>query len=186
MGLSAGTESSNDSSFGTLTTADMSDNSDNDFSSLGSFASVRFAVTVKTHLIPHHATYTEKERSRYWYSDHEKEKFGAKRERVITRMEAGKPKTEGRPYRGLEAITEEGDARVTAQIDRLLNAVMDEQEGQWTANITSEERIAFINRRIYAISVEEALRAAQKDEQVKQYILLCQMRAFLQMMIEQV
>jgi hypothetical protein len=160
----------NNDSFGTITTADKTDSRDDDFASPATFVSsqtVRFSVMVKIHLISSmFLSSTEKEISRCWYSNKDLKKMNAKRERVVARMEEGKPETKGHPYRGLEASTEEGNARVTGQINQMVNAVLDEQDSQRMSNIRmNEERIAFISKRISAVSVREAQRAAHLDEQ---------------------
>jgi hypothetical protein len=149
--------------FDTFTTDDESESSHDDFAlnaSFEAFQAVRFAQMVTIQTIPRHVTYTRKERSRCWYSTKDLEKMETKREQVIARMEAGRPETEGRPYRGLEASAEEGDSRV---------AILDEQDSQCiiapNCSRRNEEHIAFISKRISSVSVREALRAAQEDEQ---------------------
>mmetsp|Transcript_28167 Transcript_28167/g.43398 ORF Transcript_28167/g.43398 Transcript_28167/m.43398 type:complete len:259 (-) Transcript_28167:14-790(-) len=146
----------------TLSTVDESDSSDDDYLNIGS---VRFSSTARTHLIDSHSTYSDKEVKRCWYSPEEKDKMAAKREKVILRMEEKKPERPGRPYRGLEHWTEEGSDQVTAQIDRVVSAVMDEQDEQWAKNVDDYDRIAAISRRESGVSVEQAIQNAYRDEQ---------------------
>jgi hypothetical protein len=154
-------------SFSTLSTVDVeeSDSSDIDFGTAINVGTARFSITIKTHLIPCYSTYTETELKRCWYSPEEKDKMAAKRDRLISRMQAGKPETRSRPYRGLELSTEEGCDRFTEQVDRIIAGVIDEQDDQWLKGLDDQDRIAAISRSVSAESVEAALHNAHQDAQ---------------------
>ena len=95
----------------------------------------------------------------------EKEKHNNKREKVVMRMEAGKPEKRSRPYRGLICWTEKGSQVLNAQIARTVDAVMDEQDAQWDANVENPEVIAALSQQVTAVSAQKALHIAYEDEQ---------------------
>jgi hypothetical protein len=158
----------NEQSNSMLSTVEESDSSDNDFGTIN-IGTARFAITIKTHLIPCYSIYTETELKQCWYSPEEKDKMAAKRKRVISRMEAGKPesrrRSRSRPYRGLEHWMEAGSDRFTEQFDRIVAAVIDEQDDQWLKGLDDQDRIAANSRSVSAESVEAALHNAHQDAQ---------------------
>jgi hypothetical protein len=125
---------------------------------------IRFCMTVKKYMIDSHRTYSEKEFSRCWYSREEKKKRNEDVAKVVARMDRGKPEKRGRAYRGLSCWTKEGTAQLNLQITRTTNAVLDEQDRQWDANVTSEGRIASVCRSATAEVMELALHVAYEDE----------------------
>jgi hypothetical protein len=125
---------------------------------------IRFSMTVKKHLVESCRSFSEKERSNCWYSTEEKTKRNSKVAKLVDRMNAGKPEKRSRPYRGLYSRTDKGTADFNLQIARTLNAVLDEQDRQWEADVTEEVRIASICRNVTAVMAEQALHIAYQDE----------------------
>jgi hypothetical protein len=126
---------------------------------------IRFFSTVAIHSIPSHSTYTKKERNRCWYSEEATDKLVTRRNKVIARMKAGKAATSKQTFRGLEHHTTKDAERVTTQIDRTIQAVIDEQDHQFSIGITDEDRIARIVRQVSHVSVADALQYAKQDEE---------------------
>jgi hypothetical protein len=147
----------------TLVTADETESSEDQYGP--SNRCVRFAVTVKEKKVKSHKSYSEKERNSCWYSREEKDKMSSKLDKVVARMDAGKPERRSRPYRGLHGWTEKGSKVPEFHIDRTINAVMDEQDAQWAADADNDFRLATISQNVTADSIERARHLACQDEQ---------------------
>jgi hypothetical protein len=148
----------------TMATADETD-SDDGYGQAANGITVRFTVTVKKKFIESHELFSEEERNACWCTHDEKEKFATKREKLVVRMEAGKPEKISRPYRGLDGWTEKGSKVLNTQITKTIDAVMDEQDAQWDACVDNYKRLAAISQAVTAVSAEKALHIAYQDEQ---------------------
>eukprot|EP00339_Tiarina_fusa_P027592 CAMPEP_0117014682 /NCGR_PEP_ID=MMETSP0472-20121206/11863_1 /TAXON_ID=693140 ORGANISM="Tiarina fusus, Strain LIS" /NCGR_SAMPLE_ID=MMETSP0472 /ASSEMBLY_ACC=CAM_ASM_000603 /LENGTH=314 /DNA_ID=CAMNT_0004718297 /DNA_START=60 /DNA_END=1004 /DNA_ORIENTATION=- len=153
----------------TLETQDETDSSDDCCyeqapASVSGDRAVHFKMTVKKRFIESHELYTEEERKACWYTSEEKETYTNKREKIVIRMEAGKPEKRSRPYRGLDCWTEQGSKVLNAQIARTIDAVMDEQDAQWDAGLDDHKRIAAMSQAVTCVSAEKALHIAYEDE----------------------
>jgi hypothetical protein len=143
----------------------LTTDSDDGYGQAANGITVRFTVTVKKQLIESHELFSEEERNACWCTHDEKEKFTTKREKVVVRMEAGKPEKRSRPYRGLDCWTEKGSKVFNAQVAKTIDAVMDEQDAQWNACVDNYKRLAAMSQAVTAVSAEKALHIAYQDEQ---------------------
>ena len=126
---------------------------------------LRFAVAIHKRDTLSLDDYTEQEFNSCWYSPEEKRKKTRQREKIVSRMEAGKlPKNKSMTYRGLEAWTQDGSDKLEKHIGRCIDAVMDEQDLQWSTNKDNYERIAAVSRLVSYQSTELALERAAVDE----------------------
>ena len=69
-------------------------------------------------------------------------------------------------YRGLNPLTTQGARERDADVTRCINAVLEEQERQWTHDnaIIDRDRIASVSQQATRPCVETALQLAQQDE----------------------
>lgn len=126
---------------------------------------IRFAPRNETYGIESHKDYTEKERNRCWYSSKEKDRMLHKHERVFSRMEQKKPPKRNQTYRGLEAWTTEGAQQLDQVIALSVNAVMDEQDRQWKADMDDFNLIAAKSIEVTADSARRARIVGIEDHQ---------------------
>ena len=125
---------------------------------------LQFGEKVKVRTIPLFSTYSEEEWENCWYTPQEKMMYAKKRDKIVARMESGKPERSSRPYRGLEYWTNEGSWTVKAVINMMITTVMDEQDLQWTRGVDDYERIANFSQIVSEDSVAKALWDAKQDE----------------------
>lgn len=133
-------------------------------SSSGPQRAVTFAITNKLFEIMSLEDYSEKEIRRCWYSPEEKEKMNHSKDKLVARMEAGKPLKGDMTYRGLECWTTAGGEELDANIARVVDAVMDEQDRQWAENNDDFELIAKVSSVATSGSAELAREIAVQDE----------------------
>jgi hypothetical protein len=126
--------------------------------------SIRFSSIVAIHSVSSLSTYTKKERNSCWYSDAAIEKSTERRNKILARIEAGKPATSKQTYRGLETHTKQGTDDVSEHINRMIAAVINEEDRQWSIGINDEDRISRISQQISKTKVAEALQAAKQDD----------------------
>jgi hypothetical protein len=107
---------------------------------------------------------TSEEKSKSWWSSSEKSKMMARHEKIVNRMESGKPCKENHTYRGLEAWTEEGTALLDEVINRCVDAVLTEQEHQWLKQKDNFEKLATVSRSLTAECAKRARESGKKDE----------------------
>jgi hypothetical protein len=67
-------------------------------------------------------------------------------------MEVDKPPKRSMTYRGLFFLTEQGELELDLNIPKCIDAVMDEQEGQWNAHEDNWDRLAAVSERVRAES----------------------------------
>lgn len=101
--------------------------------------------------------YNEQETLDYWYSERELAKI-----LIRSFKEAEKP-TDDVCLRGLEQFTEGGDEH-SENIQRCLNAVMDEQDKQWSEKQDDYDRLAVVSQEVSRPTITSALKRAEEDE----------------------
>merc|ERR1712078_364323 len=102
-------------------------------------------------MVESYMDFSDKERSKYWWSDNEKNKMLAKHERLVAKYEqekfqlnsgsnsnsGSKKRTssllQDNNHRGLESWTTAGSLKLDHTIEQCITAVMDEQDRQWRA-----------------------------------------------------
>eukprot|EP00934_Nitzschia_sp_Nitz4_P006213 Nitzschia sp. Nitz4//scaffold139_size61406//47073//48035//NITZ4_006465-RA/size61406-processed-gene-0.71-mRNA-1//1//CDS//3329535867//6203//frame0 len=136
----------------------------------------------QVHEIMNLASYKTSEKKHYWYSPKDMAKMTAEREKVLARLEQGKPcksatyhtVDEEHPiegwvipmsYRGLDCWTYEGSQNLDKRISRVISAVMDEQDRQWQVDDDDSDLIAQISQRETEESVLMAYKIAKQDEE---------------------
>jgi hypothetical protein len=124
---------------------------------------VRFEEAVKRHNVLSLDDYTQREMTKSWYSDEEKEKITEKHNTLVRRLELGKKCKRKMTYRGLECWTEQGSVELDKSIARTVDAVMDEQDAQWTAGLDSWSEMAKVSRAVSKESRNRALELAEED-----------------------
>ena len=135
--------------------------------------SVHFApAIVHACFIESHKEFSKKERLRCWYSALEKEKMMSRHEKVVIRMEQGKPpKTTKQTYRGLESWTTVGATLLDNAINTCINSVMDEQDRQWHSNENDFELIAACSLQVTSDSKDRARQVGINDEEAAKAVL---------------
>ena len=135
--------------------------------------SVRFALNnTAYHQVESRASFSSKERARYWWSDREKDRMLAKQERLVEKYKKQMSKKQhpsssskgggGKKlhnYRGLESWTEDGSLKLAETIERCINAVMDEQDRQWDKDDDDADAIAKCSLR----ETEDSVRRARSN-----------------------
>ena len=144
---------------------DEPDESDSPSSSTsGPQRALTFAPTNKYFEIMSLEDYSEKELRRCWYTPEEKEKMNKSKDKLVARLETGKPLKGDMTYRGLECWTVDGGQELDDNIARVVDAVMDEQDRQWAEDDDNFELIAEISQGASAGSAELARSLAIQDE----------------------
>lgn len=123
----------------------------------GGKKAVRFSMNSSVwHEVESHVNFSEKERRRYWWNDHEKDRMMSKHERLVAKYEQckqTKPSSKNNKrsmkilqnYRGLESWTAAGSLKLDYSIERCVSAVMDEQDRQWNDNDNEDDAIQIAN-----------------------------------------
>jgi len=129
---------------------------------------VRFALNaILVYEVESHENFTAKERSKYWWSDREKDRMMAKHERLVAKYEQQKSSSRSvsskkgsskaiQSYRGLESWTAAGSLKLDHTIDQCITAVMDEQDRQWRDDADDADIIA---QKSLAVTEDSARRA---------------------------
>jgi len=131
---------------------------------------VRFGMkAITTREVESHQNFTAKERSKYWWSDREKDRMMAKHERLVAKYEQQRSPTKPGTlkksssasskigsYRGLESWTAAGSLKLDYTIEQCISAVMDEQDRQWNDN---DDDSAIIAKMSLAVTEDSARRA---------------------------
>jgi hypothetical protein len=117
---------------------------------------VRFAMTIRQHESMCLEEYTKDEVRNSWYSLEDKKKMNEKHNKMVARFESGKEAKKGTTYRGLECWTTKGGRAMDLNISKCTDAVMDEQDAQWNANIDDWERVAAASQEVTAGSAMRA------------------------------
>lgn len=129
---------------------------------------VRFSLNaILVYEVESHYNFTAKERSKYWWSDREKDRMMAKHERLVAKYEQQKSGSRSvsskkgsskaiQSYRGLESWTAAGSLKLDHTIDQCITAVMDEQDRQWKEDADDAEIIA---HKSLAVTEDSARRA---------------------------
>jgi hypothetical protein len=125
---------------------------------------VRFSMTIRQHASMSIEEYTEDEVRNCWYSFEDKEKMYEKHNKMVARFESGKKAKKGSTYRGLECWTTKGGCDLDLNISKCTDAVMDEQDAQWSASIDDWERVATASREVTVGSAKRALATGQEYE----------------------
>eukprot|EP00980_Cylindrotheca_fusiformis_P019999 scaffold7084_cov100-Cylindrotheca_fusiformis.AAC.4 len=129
---------------------------------------VRFASFVKCKSTISRRDYTEKEARRTWtFSDEKAEILNGHRNEA-DRMASGKKPRKNSTYRGLETINREDVRKLNIVIDTCVNAVLDEQDEQWTQDVFKWKRFAKISRKHSRESKILAIERAKFDEREAQ------------------
>jgi hypothetical protein len=136
---------------------------------------VRFAMNaIQRHEVESHFDYSDRERSKYWWSDREKDRMMAKHERLVAKYEqqkqAKKPgstkKTKKiQSYRGLESWTAAGSLKLDYTIEQCISAVMDEQDRQWNENDDDSTNISKCSIKVTEDSARRARLNGLQDAQ---------------------
>ena len=121
--------------------------------------------------IPTRYEYTDKEKRRCWYTADDRAKMRAREKRTVARLKAGIPPKRGQTYRGLESLTEKGGRLSEMLIKRCIDAVMDEQERQWSEYTDDFNKIAVICKESSWISRQLAWKIAQYDAEEAKEIM---------------
>jgi len=102
-----------------------------------------------------------------WYTSEERERSKAECEKVLHRLEQGKPckKRNEMSYRGLECRTASGCRQFSDDIDSAIAAVMDEQDRQWAHCFDDAGLLAAKSVAVTGRSIQRALEIAQEDEE---------------------
>lgn len=142
--------------------ADDLDAANNDCSSFESSRRVYFSDSVSGYYILNLDEYSEAEITKCWYTRKESKRMQEKHLEIVERMESGKRCKRNASYRGLED-KETQNIRETA-IHSIVDAIMDEQEEQWLADIFDWDRFTEISKELSKESCELALKRAKRDE----------------------
>lgn len=137
---------------------------------------VRFAMNaIERHEIESHVDFSDKERSKYWWSDREKDRMMAKHERLVAKYEQRrqtKPSSKKKvtqtllqSYRGLESWTSAGSLKLDYTIEQCISAVMDEQDKQWSENNDDSIKIAQSSLKVTEDSARRARLNGLQDSQ---------------------
>lgn len=151
------------------------DDDDDDDGSSGKTGRVRFAMNaIQRHEVESHFDYSDKERSKYWWSDREKDRMMAKHERLVAKYEQQKlrkkpgstKKTKKiQSYRGLESWTSAGSLKLDYTIEQCISAVMDEQDRQWNENHDDSSSISKCSIKVTEDSARRARLNGLQDAQ---------------------
>jgi hypothetical protein len=125
---------------------------------------IRFALDVDVFYVLHRDDLTDDEVTDSHYSAGEIAAMNEAQGETADRLESGKKAKKSSPYRGLEAWTQQGQLYMNQRIFSCVDAVLDEQERQWTDDLTSTKRIAKVSRKFTKTSVDIALDLAKQDE----------------------
>ena len=159
---------SSDNTLMTQETLDTSESGNDNHNMMGSGkpSLVKFAKTAPVvHETLDLKDYSQDEKDGCWFTSEEKEKYTSKREKIIVRMELGKPEKNGKPFRGLECWTEKGSKALNEQITRTINAVMDEQDRQWASGVDDYTKLANVSKQCTTKSKEAAINVGMQDEE---------------------
>jgi len=125
---------------------------------------VRFSACITQHTVMNTDNYSESERKLCWYDKEDKAEMNKKHDKIVRRYEKGKPCKRGMTYRGLDVWTDKGQDKFEETIERLLDAVIDEQDDQWLRDYIDTDRLARASRSISKRDVRHALEVARVDE----------------------
>lgn len=107
-----------------------------------------------------------------WYSPQEHLALKFKRDKILSRMESGKPcKVDHRKdmtYRGLESMTQEGSYKVHRKTSQVIGAVMKEQERQRRRGYLDPQELASTSMALTTASKQKAWDMGRKDEEESQ------------------
>ncbi|KAL3942678.1 MAG: hypothetical protein SGBAC_003162 [Bacillariaceae sp.] len=129
---------------------------------------VRFSAGVQQCNVMSLEDYSESERKLTWYDKGDKAEINKKHDKIVRRYEMGKRCKRGMTYRGLDAWTDKGHAKFEATINKLLAAVLDEQDKQWMHDYSDPDQLAKASQAVSKRNVLQALRYAEEDEQEAQ------------------
>ena len=124
---------------------------------------VRFASDDEEVDTLHLSDYSEKELRKCWYTGQEKERMELRRLGLLFRLKYGKSEKPNSTFRGLEQLTREGQAKMTAKISACVTAVLDEQDRQWETGIDDWDAIASASRKTSLSCLARALVTAEAD-----------------------
>ena len=151
------------------------DDEDDDDGSSGKTGRVRFAMNaIQRHEVESHFDYSDKERSKYWWSDREKDRMMAKHERLVAKYEQQKQRKKPgstkktkkiQSYRGLESWTSAGSLKLDYTIEQCISAVMDEQDRQWNENDDDSSNISKCSIKVTEDSARRARLNGLQDAQ---------------------
>ena len=151
------------------------DDDDDDNGSSGKTGRVRFAMNaIQRHEVESHFDYSDKERSKYWWSDREKDRMMAKHERLVAKYEQQKQRKKPgstkktkkiQSYRGLESWTSAGSLKLDYTIEQCISAVMDEQDRQWNENDDDSSNISKCSIKVTEDSARRARLNGLQDAQ---------------------
>ena len=151
------------------------DDDDDDDGSSGKTGRVRFAMNaIQRHEVESHFDYSDKERSKYWWSDREKDRMMAKHERLVAKYEQQKQRKKPgstkktkkiQSYRGLESWTSAGSLKLDYTIEQCISAVMDEQDRQWNENDDDSSNISKCSIKVTEDSARRARLNGLQDAQ---------------------
>ena len=129
-------------------------------------ARVRFAETIDRHEVLGLDDYSKTELCSSWYSSKEKKAMSAKREKLLARLESGKPCNEDEAtYRGLECWTNLGADDLSDNINRVIQVVLQEQQRQLASGLELDGKlIASKSQAVTGLSLQRALQLALADE----------------------
>ena len=127
---------------------------------------VRFAENHQRHEILSLDDFSTAEIASSWYSSKEKKAISAERTKMLARLEQGKLCNEDEAtYRGLECWTTTGADDLSYNINRVIQAVIQEQQRQWTAGLNLDAKlIASKSQAVTYLSLQRAFELAQTDE----------------------
>jgi hypothetical protein len=138
---------------------------------------VRFAMNaIQRHEVESHFDFSDRERSKYWWSDREKDRMMAKHERLVAKYEQQKQtkkpgstkKTSTKKiqsHRGLESWTAAGSLKLDYTIEQCISAVMDEQDRQWNENDDDSTNISKCSIKVTEDSARRARLNGLQDAQ---------------------
>jgi hypothetical protein len=139
---------------------------ENDYETDQTVRRVQFSSAVQSvNKIMTRYEYTAKEMKACWYTLEDKAKRDAKHEKTVARFESGKAPKRGQTYRGLECWSVEGARELEATITRCVDAVMDEQDRQWTTFSDDLGRLAGVSIQTSGSSKQLSWEMARLDAQ---------------------
>ena len=107
------------------------------------------------------SNYTKAEFESCWYTMTEKEEMREEVKRTLKRLHRGKKCKRNSSYRGLERLVSKETETLT--VHAVIDAVMDEQEVQWTNDFFAWERFSIVSRKVSKTSFLKARYQAQRD-----------------------
>lgn len=132
---------------------------------------VSFAAHTEVHEVMSHEDYTYMERKSSWRTPYEEYQSKFNLDKVVTRIQQGKPCKGDMTYRGLEQYFRSGDQGMHLNSREILKAVLNEQNRQRQLESCDPEAIASVSASLSEKCRLRALELAKDDERQVQTLL---------------